>query len=301
MATLYTHKDSNVRKTYVIFTFFFIIIIGLGWLFSRLYGNPSILFFAVIFSSVMSYISYWYSDQIVLKMARAVPVTKEQEPQLWNMMENLSMTAGLPMPKLYIIYEDAPNAFATGRNPEHGVVAVTTGLLERLDKNEVEGVLAHELSHIGNRDTLISTISVILVGFVSLLSDFFLRGTFFKGRSREGGGGQAQAVLMLVGIGLAILAPIIATLMKLAISRKREFLADASGALLTRYPEALASALQKISRDPAQLKVANNTTSHLWFDDPYDKPGERISWLHKLFMTHPPVEERVKALKNMPN
>ncbi len=303
MATLYTHKDSNVRKTYLLFTIFFIVIIGIGWGFSYVYKSPGILLFAVIFSGVMSYVSYWYSDKIVLRMASAVPVTKEQEPQLWNMVENLSITAGLPMPKLYVVYEDAPNAFATGRDPEHGVIAVTRGLLERLNKNEVEGVLAHELSHIGNRDTLISTIVVILVGFVSLISDFFLRTSLFsRGRDRDSEG-QGGNVLVLIGIGLAIISPIVAMLMQLAISRKREFLADASGALLTRYPEGLASALEKISQDSTPLNVANNTTSHLWFDDPFDKQDEegnqqKISFVHKLFMTHPPVYERIEALRN---
>ncbi len=304
MATLYTQKDSNVRKTYLLFTVFFIVIIGIGWGFSYIYNSPGILLFAIIFSCVMSYVSYWYSDQIVLRMANAIPVTKEQEPQLWNIVENLSITAGLPMPKLYVIYEDAPNAFATGRDPEHGVVAVTRGLLERLNKNEVEGVLAHELSHIGNRDTLISTIIVILVGFVSLISDFFLRTSLFsRGRDRDSEGGQGGNILVLIGIGLAIISPIVAMLMQLAISRKREFLADASGALLTRYPEGLASALEKISQDSTPLNVANNTTSHLWFDDPFDKQDEegnkqKISFIHKLFMTHPPVYERIKALRN---
>lgn len=304
MATLYTHKDSNVRKTYLLFTVFFIVIIGIGWGFSYIYKSPGILLFAVIFSGVMSYISYWHSDQIVLRMASAVPVTKEQEPQLWNIVENLSITAGLPMPKLYVIYEDAPNAFATGRDPEHGVVAVTRGLLERLNKNEIEGVIAHELSHIGNRDTLISTIVVILVGFISLISDFFLRTSLFsRGRDRDSEGGQGGNMLVLVGIGLAILSPIVAMLMQLAISRKREFLADASGALLTRYPEGLASALEKISEDNTPLNGANNTTSHLWFDDPFDKHDDegkqqKISFIHKLFMTHPPVYERIEALRN---
>jgi heat shock protein HtpX len=303
MATLYTQKDSNVRKTYLLFTAFFVVIIGLGWGFSYIYKSPGILFFAVIFSSVMSYVSYWYSDQIVLRMSNAAPVTKAQEPQLWNMVENLSITAGLPMPKLYVIYEDAPNAFATGRDPEHGVIAVTRGLLERLNKNEIEGVLAHELSHIGNRDTLISTIVVILVGFISLISDFFLRTSLFsRGRDRDEGGGQGGNILVLVGIALAIISPIVAMLMQLAISRKREFLADASGALLTRYPEGLASALVKISRDSTPLHVANNTTSHLWIDDPFHVENEekKISLIHKLFMTHPPVHERVAALRNLP-
>lgn len=298
MTTIYTHKDRNIRKTYVLFVLFFAAVIGLGWFFSYYYQNPGILFIAVIFSMVMSFVSYWYSDTIVLKMAKAVPVSREDEPRLYRMLENLSITAGLPMPRLYLVYEDAPNAFATGRNPEHGVIAVTTGLLERLDKSEIEGVLAHELSHIGNRDMLVSTVAVILVGFISLLSDMFLRSMIFRsfgGRDREGG--QAGAVLTLIGIGLSILAPISAALIQLAISRKREFLADASGALLTRYPEGLARALEKISRDPAKLKVAKNTTAHLWFNDPFKKEGGQA--LHKLFMTHPPVEDRIRALRGL--
>lgn len=298
MATIYTHKNSNIRKTYLLFTIFFVVIIVAGWVFSQAYGNPSILVFAVLFSVFMSFLSYWHSDKIVLRMAKAVPVSREEMPQLWNTVENLAITAGLPMPKIYIIDELAPNAFATGRDPEHAVVAVTTGLLQRLNKTELEGVIAHEISHIGNRDILLSTVVVVLVGFISLVSDIFIRSTFWRGMSKDRDN-RAGTVMMLVGIAFAILAPIAAMLMQLAISRKREFLADASGALLTRYPEGLASALEKISKDSTPLKVAKNTTAHLWFDDPFDKPGEKISWLHKLFMTHPPAEERIAALRGI--
>lgn len=297
MASLYTHKSSNIRKTWFLFTGFFVVVIAIGWVFSQAYGDSSILYFAVIFSTVMSFISYYYSDKIVLAMTRAREVTRENARDLYNIIENLCIAAGLPVPKIYIIDEPAPNAFATGRNPEHAVVAVTTGILKRLNKTELEGVLAHELSHIGNRDMLVSTVAVILVGFISILSDMFMRSMFWRGRSRDRG--QAGAVLMLIGVVLAILAPLAATLMRLAISRKREFLADASGALLTRYPEGLATALQKISHDTTPLRAATHTTAHLWFDDPFDKPGEKISWLTKLFMTHPPVEERVKALRGI--
>ena len=299
MATLYTHQDSNVRKTYFLFTVFFAVVIGVGFGFSYVYDAPAILFFAVIFSVVMSFVSYWYSDKIVLRMAHAVPVDSEKEPQLYRLVENLAITAGLPTPKIYIIYEDAPNAFATGRDPEHSVIAVTTGLLEKLNKTELEGVLAHELSHIGNRDILVSTIAVILVGFISLLSDMFMRSMLFRSFGNDRDRGQAGGVMVLVGLALSILAPISAALIQLAISRKREFLADASGALLTRYPEGLASALEKISGDSTKLKVAKNTTAHLWFDDPFKKPGRKVSLLHKLFMTHPPVEERIRALRNL--
>ncbi len=294
--TLYDQKGSNIRKTWLLFTLFLVIVIAIGWLFSRIYANPSILYFAVVFSILMNVIAYWYSDKIVLKMTRAVPIEKKTSPELHNIVENLCITAGLPLPKIYLIREKQPNAFATGRNPKHAVVAVTEGLLEKLDRSELEGVLAHELSHIGNRDMLLSTVIVVLVGFISILSDMFLRSMFFGGRRDREGGGQAQAILMIVGIVLAILAPIAAMLIQLAISRKREFLADASGVLFTRYPEGLASALQKISSDSTPMRVANNTTAHLWLDDPF-KGKKKISWFHKIFMTHPPVEDRIKALR----
>ncbi len=299
MASLYTHKDANIRKTWLLFTAFFIVVIGIGWLFARAYGNPGILYIAVLFSVLMSFISYWWSDKIVLGMHRAQPVTMESAPELYRVVENLAITAGLPMPRVYIVPEAAPNAFATGRNPKHAVVAVTNGLLERLDRSELEGVLAHELSHIGNRDMLVGTMAVVLVGFISILSDIFLRSAFWGGgRRRDDNGGNAGAIIMLVGIALSILAPIAATLIQLAISRKREFLADASGALLTRYPEGLASALQKISASSVPMRTANNTTAHLWLADPF-KGKSAISGLHKLFMTHPPIEERIKALRGL--
>ena len=298
--TLYTQKSSNVRKTWLLFTVFLIVVIGIGWVFSRIYANPSILYFAVVFSVLMNVIAYWYSDKIVLKMARAIPIEHKSAPELYHIVENLSITAGLPMPKIYLIRENQPNAFATGRNPKHAVVAVTEGLLEKLDRSELEGVLAHELSHVGNRDMLLSTVVVVLVGFISIISDMFLRSAFWGGLGRRDDreGGQAGAILMIVGIALSILAPIAAMLIQLAISRKREFLADSSGALLTRYPEGLASALQKISSDSTPMRVANNTTAHLWLDDPF-KGQKKTSWLRKLFMTHPPIEERVKRLRGI--
>lgn len=294
---LYTHKDANIRKTWLLFMIFFGIVIGLGWLFSQLYGNSAILFIAVLFSVAMSFVSYWWSDKIVLSMSGAKPIEKKSAPELYNIVENLAITAGLPMPKVYLIHEAAPNAFATGRNPQHAVVAVTNGLLNRLDRSELEGVLAHELSHIGNRDMLVSTVAVVLVGFIALLADWFLRsmfwGSMFGNRDREGRGG---AIMIVIGILLSILAPLTATLIQLAISRKREYLADASGALLTRYPEGLARALEKIARDPTPLRVANNATNHLWLSDPIKGKRGR-HWFAKLFMTHPPVEDRVRALR----
>ncbi|MBI3421068.1 MAG: M48 family metalloprotease [Candidatus Sungbacteria bacterium] len=296
---LYAHKDANIRKTWLLFTIFFGIVIGLGWLFSQFYGNSAILVIAVLFSVAMSFVSYWWSDKIVLAMSGAKPIEKKNAPELYNIVENLAITAGLPMPRVYLINEAAPNAFATGRNPEHAVVAVTDGLLNRLDRSELEGVLAHELSHIGNRDMLVSTVAVILAGFIALLGDWFLRsmfwGSMMGGRDRESHGG---AIMIGIGIALSLLAPLAAMLIQLAISRKREYLADASGALLTRYPEGLARALEKISRDPTPLRAANNATNHLWLSDPI-KGKKGRHWFAKLFMTHPPVEDRVRALRGM--
>ena len=304
---LYSHKSSNIRKTWALFTVFLVVVIGLGLVFSYVYNSSGILWFAVVFSVVMSWISYWYSDKIVLRMAHAKEISRENARELYNIVENLSITAGLPVPKIYLIEEPAPNAFATGRDAKHAVVAVTSGPLNRLDRSELEGVIAHELSHIGNRDMLISTVAVTLVGFISLLSDMFLRSMLWRGMgSRDRQSGQAGAIMMFVGIALSILAPISAMLIQLAISRRREFLADASAALLTRYPEGLASALEKIAHDPTPLRAAKNTTAHLWFDDPFThgvgdgkSGGRRIGWLHRLFMTHPPVHERIKALRGL--
>ncbi|PIT96772.1 zinc metalloprotease HtpX [Candidatus Campbellbacteria bacterium CG10_big_fil_rev_8_21_14_0_10_35_52] len=296
MATLYTQQDKNIRKTWFLMMLFLIVIIGIGWAFSFIYQSPAILYFAVLFSVGMNIFSYWYSDKIVLKMSGAKPVIKENNRELWNIVENLSITAGLPMPKLYVIDDLAPNAFATGRNKEHSVIAVTKGLLQTLNKNEIEGVIAHEFSHIGNKDILISTIIVVLVGFVTLLSDFFLRMSIYGRGGGRGGDDRAKIFMTLIGIALAILAPLIAILIQLAISRKREFLADASGALLTRYPEGLASALEKIGKYNTPMKKANKATAHLFISSPFGARAAR-SGIKKLFMTHPPVEERVKALR----
>ncbi|MEO5635429.1 MAG: M48 family metalloprotease [Candidatus Paceibacterota bacterium] len=294
MATLYTQQSKNITKTWLLMSVFFVIIITLGFVFSEYYQNPSILYFFVIFSVFMNITSYWFSDKVALKLNHAREIKREDNVDLWNTVENLAITAGLPMPRVAIIDDSAPNAFATGRNKDHAVVAVTTGLLGMLNKTELEGVIAHELSHVGNRDILLSSVVVVLVGFISIISHVFLRGSFFSGgRSRENGGG---GVFMLVGIVLSILAPISATLIQLAISRKREFLADASGALLTRYPEGLASALEKISQYKGQMRFANTATSHLFIANPFGSGmGRKVS---NLFSTHPPTEERVQALLN---
>ncbi|MBI2617980.1 M48 family metallopeptidase [Candidatus Kaiserbacteria bacterium] len=294
MATIYTQKDKNIRKTWFLMLTFFLVIVGVAWSFSYILESPVILWVAVIISVLMNVGAYWYSDKLVLKMSGAKPVSRDSHRELWNILENLSITAGLPMPKLYIIEDSAPNAFATGRDPEHAVVAVTTGLLSMLERNELEGVIAHELSHIGNRDMLVMTVVVVLLGFITLLSDFFLRMSLYGGhRDRDS---RVGIILIVAGFALAILSPIIAKLIQLAISRKREFLADASGALLTRYPEGLASALEKISRYAAPMKRANHATAHLFISNPFGS-ATKGKFLNKLFMTHPPTEERVAALR----
>lgn len=231
-------------------------------------------------------------------MTKAKPIEKKDNPELYRLVENLCITAGLPLPKIYIIEEAQPNAFATGRDAKHAVVAVTRGLLEKLDRVELEGVLSHELAHIGNKDMLLQTIVVVLVGIVAILSDFFLRISFWGGVRRREEDSRQGNILVFLGLIVAILAPIAATLIQLAISRKREFLADASGALLTRYPDGLARALEKISKDSNSLRVASNATAHLYIVNPF-RGEKKISWFAKLFMTHPPVEERIKALREM--
>ncbi|HEY5139409.1 MAG TPA: M48 family metallopeptidase [Methylococcales bacterium] len=293
MATLYTQADSNTQKTYLLMAFFLIFVIAIGWVFSQAMGSSSILWFAVIFSTVMSVGSYWYSDKIVLSMSKARLVEHNENPQLYHLVENLCITAGLPVPKIYIIDDSAPNAFATGRDPEHAVVAVTSGILEKLEPIELEGVIAHELSHIGNRDILLSTVVVVLVGVVALLADYF-RNFLWWGGGRDNDSKSNNIYIMVLAILLSILAPLFAMLIQLAISRKREFLADADGALLTRYPEGLASALEKISADQEPLEVANRATAHLYITSPFK--GNKVS---KLFMTHPPIEERIALLRGM--
>jgi len=293
--TLYTQIDSNIRRTWLLFSLFLIIIIGLGWFLSYYFQDQAILFIAVFISIFMSFISYWYSDKIVLATAGAKPVTHEQAPELYHIVENLCITAGLPVPKIYIIDDPSPNAFATGRDAKHAVVAVTRGLLQILDKTELEGVISHELSHIGNRDILLSTVAVVLVGAITLIANIFIRGRFLGGRGRDReGGGQFGAILLLVGLVFIILSPIFAQLLQFAISRKREYLADASGALLTRYPEGLASALEKISKNSIPLRSANQATAHLYISNPFK--NKKVSGL---FSTHPPIEDRIKRLKEM--
>lgn len=289
MATLYTEADRNKQLTWIYISGFLIFVIGVGYFFAQLMGSRAILYVAVLFSTLMSLASYWWSDKIVLTMSGAKEVTHDNARELYHLVENLCITAGLPAPKIYTIEDTAPNAFATGRDPEHGVICVTTGLLQKLEKTELEGVLAHELSHIGNRDILLSTVIVVLVGFIALIADWFQHWAFFGG---DDDNDNSNIVTMIIGILLSLLAPLAATMIQLAISRKREYLADASAALLTRYPEGLARALEKISADQEPLEAANRATAHLYIANPFK--GGNIA---KLFSTHPPIEERIARLR----
>ena len=296
--SLYQQKDSNIRKTWLLMTGFLLFIILFGWLISYIWQAPEILYFAVFLSIGMNLFAYWQSDKIALAMSRAKPIQREGNEYVYRMVENLSITAGLPAPRIYLIDSPQINAFATGRDPKHAAVAITTGAIQKLQNEELEGVLAHELSHIGNRDILVSTVVVVMAGLISILSDVILRATFhssFGGdRDNRGGGG----IVLLVGLFAAILAPIAATIIQLAVSRKREFLADASGALLTRYPDGLANALQKIGQDEVPMRYAHNGTAHLFIANPF-KGKEAVSWFAKLFSTHPPLEERIRILRGM--
>lgn len=295
MSTLYTLAESNTRKTWIYLGCFIGLIIFLGWFIADYFQNPGILIFAFLGSAVTSISSFWFSDKIVLAMSNAKPIEKKDSPELFRLVENLCITAGLPLPKIYIINSPALNAFATGRDFEHSVIAITTGLIEKLERVELEGVIAHELSHIGNKDTLLATVIVVLVGLVALISDMSFR-MGFRGKKRDQE--KASPIFAIAGIVLLILAPIFARLIKLAISRKREFLADANGALLTRHPNALANALAKISGSPDELRSANNAFAHLFIINPF-KGAQAQTRLTRLFSTHPPVEQRIKALKGM--
>ncbi|MCC6934601.1 MAG: M48 family metallopeptidase [Candidatus Yanofskybacteria bacterium] len=271
------------------------LLIGLGFLFSRVYGNPVILYVVAAVSVGGNIIAFWHSDKIALALSGARSVSRDEQVRLYRIVENLCITAGLPMPRLFVIPGAQINAFATGRDARHAAIAVTDGALDRLDDNELVGVLAHELSHIGNRDILLSTVVVVLAGVIALLSDMFLHASMWGGRGHDDDRDRGGLVV-IVAIIASLLAPLAATLIQLAVSRKREFLADASGALLTRYPEGLASALEKIAGDGAPLRSAHTATAHLFITNPLK--GQRgMHWVSRLFMTHPPIEERIRALR----
>ena len=297
---MYQQITLNKRRTWLLITLFAAFIMFLGWVFSELlaYG-PGAIVFALFISIIMALFGYYSGDRVALWTSGAREIKKEENPYVYRMVENLCITAGLPLPKIHIINDPALNAFATGRDPRHASIAITTGIIQTLENEELEGVIAHELSHIKNYDIRVATIVIVLVGMIALLTDFFLRAHFFGGfnrRDSDRNSGQLGAILMIIGIVLAILSPIIAKLIQLAISRKREFLADASGALLTRYPDGLARALEKISVSHQPLRRASNATAHLYFTNPF---RDSKKFLATLFSTHPPIEERIKALRGI--
>ncbi len=298
MATIYTQQAKNVRKTWIIMIVFLSTVIGVGYIASQYFGSVYILYIAIGMSLVMNIGSFWFSDKLAIKASGAKATTKSENPDLWNLVENLSITAGLPMPKLYIINDSAPNAFATGRNKEHSAIAVTTGLMQTLDKTELEGVLAHELAHIGNRDILVMSVAVVLVGIIAIVADMLGRMAMFGGlnNNREGNG---HPFAIVIGILIMFIGPLVAQMMQMAVSRKREFLADASGALLTRYPEGLASALEKISGYTHPMKRANSATAHMFISNPFGAESKSGKMIRKMFSTHPPMEERVALLRGM--
>lgn len=280
---------------------FVIFITTILYVFSRASGFG--LFYVgigLVFAGFASIGSYYYSDKLVLTISGAHKIKKSDNPELFRIVENLSIGNGLPMPEVYIVNDASPNAFATGRDPKHAVVCATTGILEKLNKAELEGVIAHELSHVKNFDTRLMAVVAILVGFIAIIASFFMRSLWFGGiggRDREDNG-NAQFIFLAIGIIFAILSPVVATLIQLAVSRKREYLADASGALLTRYPEGLASALEKISRDTTPVKNATNATAHLYIANPFKGKNSKVMF-SSLFDTHPPIEERIKILRSM--
>ncbi len=300
MASLYTAMSANKRNSFFITVAITAVLVVLGYLLGQYWGSGyGGIVVAVLISVVMSLAAYYAGDKMVLGVSRAKRIEKEDHPQLFNVIEELAIAGGLPMPAVYVIDDTAPNAFATGRDPKHASVAITTGLLQKLNRDELQGVMAHELSHVGNRDILYATMVGILVGSIAMMSDFFLRSFFWGGgrrRRSDGEGGGAGVILLVVAIVLAVLAPIAAKLLQLAVSRQRECLADASAAKLTRYPEGLASALQKIAGDKEVLEVANRATSHLYIVNPI-KPFEKRA--SSLFSTHPPIQERVARLRAM--
>ncbi|KKT39977.1 zinc metalloprotease HtpX [Candidatus Collierbacteria bacterium RIFOXYB2_FULL_46_14] len=296
MKNIYEQVDENKFRSVVVVASFIIFITAATYLITYSLGyDLSAVGIALIFSGLFSFISYYNSDKIILGISGASPANKKDHFEFYTVTENLSRVARIPMPKLYVIDDTAMNAFATGRDPEHAVVCATTGILSKLNRTELEGVVAHELSHIRNYDIRLMSIVTILVGLITLLADILLR-TRMRGKSdREEG--NLGAILMIAGIIMALLSPVVAQLIQLAISRRREFFADASGALLTKYPAGLASALEKISADKEPLEAANKATAHLYIANPLKNHHDSIGWFAGLFNTHPPVKERIKALR----
>jgi len=299
MINVYEQVDRNKIRSAIVMVFFVVFITLAAWILARALGfGLQVVGWALIIAGFLSFASYWWSDKIILTISGARPADKKKDFQFFTVAENLALAADISKPRLYVIDDLSPNAFATGRDINHAVVCATTGLLAQLNRTELEGVIAHEISHVKNYDTRLMSIVSILAGMVVLLADWFLRGMIFRGRSRDEGSGSLGAIFFLLGIVLSLLSPLIAQLIQLAISRRREFLADASAVMLTRQPDGLIRALEKISTDQRPLVSANKATAHLFIVNPF-KGKQAKSWLNNLFNTHPPVEERIKLLKEM--
>ncbi len=298
MQTPHVQAKANIRKTWFLMGGFLIFIIAIGWGLSYMYDNPAILYIAVAVSFIGNFFSYFNSDKVALKMSGAKPMDPKnpQHKVALRIVENLAISQGMPTPRVYIIEDSAMNAFATGRNPKNAAMAFTTGIIDGLEKKELEGVAAHELSHIKNRDILVMTIVVVLVGFISIIADMFMRGAF----RAKGGDNKASAIILVAGIVFAILSPFVAKAIQLAISRRREYLADASGVEMTRYPEGLASALEKISKQNKPVKRAGTATAHLYISSPFlDRDKTTVDFLERIFSTHPPITQRIENLRGM--
>jgi heat shock protein HtpX len=298
MPNIYQHINKNKQETWLVMILFVAVITAIAWFIGEFYAQDGMVFvpIALIFSGFSGIISYYNSDKIVLSLSGAQEVLENTAPDLHKLVENVCIAAGLPKPKIYVIDDSAMNAFATGRDPKHAVICFTTGIVQKLEKRELEGVIAHELSHIGNYDILLMSIVSILVGTIALLSDMFTRGMFYGSRRRSRDS-EGNGLLLLIGIVLIFLSPIIATLIKLAISRNREYLADSTAALITRYPQGLASALRKLATDNEVLEAANGATAHLYIKSPLF--GKTAGFFANLFNTHPPIEERIRRLETM--
>jgi heat shock protein HtpX len=293
---MYKQIDSNKRKSFLLMLGFILVIVGLGWVWGYYYGEGGyfITILAAIFAMLMTSVSFFAGDKIALAQSGAHEIKQGDNPYVWRMVENLSITAGITMPKIHIIDDPAMNAFATGRDPQHSSIALTTGIINGLENEELEGVIAHELSHVKNYDIRIMMVVIVCVGIITLMADWLLRSFIWGGRGSKDNNKQGNGIVMIIGLVLAILSPLFAKLIQMAVSRKREFLADASGALLTRYPEGLARALEKISYQNQPLRRANKATAHLYISSPFK--GKKVS---KFFSTHPPIEERISALRSM--
>jgi heat shock protein HtpX len=299
MATIYTNIEQNKRQTFVVIAAFVVVISVIGYFLDFFYGNGGLFYTGIAFllAGVSSFFSYYNSDKIVLALSGAREILPENNPYLHNLVENMSIASGLPKPKIFMINDSAMNAFATGRDPEHGVICFTSGIVERLEKRELEGVIAHEMGHIGNRDILLMSVVSVLVGSITLLSDWLTRGRLYRSGGRKSKSSSMPPILMMVGLLLVVLSPIIAQLIKLALGRKREFLADATAVMITRYPAGLASALRRLAYDKEILEAANGATAHLYITSPLKSGNTALNWLSRLFSTHPPIEERIARLE----